>query len=63
MTLRARIIEEIEARGSIRFSRYMEMCLYEPGLGFYERSQEPTGLSFAYCLSLTAYCSVSPRPR
>lgn len=25
------------------FSRYMELCLYEPGLGFYERSQEIFG--------------------
>jgi SAM-dependent MidA family methyltransferase len=25
------------------FSRYMEMCLYEPGLGFYEREQEIFG--------------------
>ena len=25
------------------FSRYMELCLYEPGLGFYERSEEIFG--------------------
>lgn len=25
------------------FSRYMELCLYEPGLGFYEREQEIFG--------------------
>ena len=43
MTLRSRIFEEIAARGPIPFSRYMELCLYAPGLGFYERSGEIFG--------------------
>ena len=43
MTLRRRIADEIDARGSIPFSRYMELCLYEPGLGFYERGDEIFG--------------------
>ena len=43
MTLRQRITEEVAARGPMPFSRYMEMCLYEPGLGFYERSEEIFG--------------------
>ncbi len=43
MTLRQLIAEEIAAHGSIPFSRYMELCLYEPGLGFYERSDEIFG--------------------
>ncbi len=30
-----RILAEIERNGSISFSRYMELALYEPGLGFY----------------------------
>ncbi len=29
------IVEEIEQSGSIPFSRYMEMALYQPGLGYY----------------------------
>ena len=34
--LAARIREEIERRGGwLRFDRYMEMALYEPGLGYY----------------------------
>src|SRR5262245_58206750 len=34
--LRARITAEIEAQGGwISFARYMEMALYEPGLGYY----------------------------
>jgi SAM-dependent MidA family methyltransferase len=40
--LRARIVEEIR-RGPIPFSRYMEMCLYEPELGYYARPREQFG--------------------
>ena len=43
MTLRARIEQEIYQNGPISFSRYMEMCLYEPGLGYYARSREQFG--------------------
>lgn len=43
MNLRERIAEEIRARGPIPFSRYMEMCLYEPGLGYYTRAREQFG--------------------
>jgi SAM-dependent MidA family methyltransferase len=43
MTLRERIAEEIRQRGPISFSRYMEMCLYEPGLGYYAREREQFG--------------------
>ena len=38
MTLRERIEREIRERGPIPFSRYMEMCLYEPELGYYART-------------------------
>jgi len=43
MTLRERIEQEIRERGPIPFSRYMEMCLYEPGLGYYAKSKEQFG--------------------
>ncbi|MFB3916314.1 MAG: class I SAM-dependent methyltransferase [Terriglobales bacterium] len=43
MDLRGRILEEIRNRGPIPFSRYMELCLYEPELGFYSRSKEQFG--------------------
>jgi len=43
MTLHERIEQEIRERGPIPFSRYMEMCLYEPGLGYYAKSQEQFG--------------------
>ena len=43
MTLRERIEQAIRQRGPIPFSRYMERCLYEPGLGYYARSQEQFG--------------------
>jgi SAM-dependent MidA family methyltransferase len=42
-TLRERIAEEIERSGPIPFSRYMEMCLYEPDLGYYSRAREQFG--------------------
>ncbi len=41
--LRKRIADEIRRDGPIRFSRYMEMCLYEPDLGYYSRSREQFG--------------------
>ena len=43
MALRERIVEEIQRNGPLPFSRYMELCLYEPGLGFYEREREIFG--------------------
>jgi len=36
--LRRKIEAEIAERGPIPFSRYMEMCLYDPELGYYSRS-------------------------
>jgi SAM-dependent MidA family methyltransferase len=42
--LRARIAAEIEANGGcIPFSRYMEMVLYEPGLGYYRAGSTKLG--------------------
>ena len=43
MELRARIAEEIRRRGPLPFSRYMELCLYEPELGYYSRAAEQFG--------------------
>ncbi len=41
--LRRKIEEEIHARGPIPFSRYMEMCLYDPALGYYSRNAAQFG--------------------
>jgi SAM-dependent MidA family methyltransferase len=41
--LRQRIEDQIRRDGSMPFSRYMEMCLYEPDLGYYSRSREQFG--------------------
>ena len=43
MSLRRRIEQEIERLGPIPFSRYMELCLYDPDLGYYSRTQEKFG--------------------
>ena len=43
MNLRERIAAEIRERGPIPFSRYMEMCLYEPELGYYARGTHQFG--------------------
>ena len=43
MTLRQKIEHEIRERGAIPFSRYMEMCLYDPELGYYSRHAEQFG--------------------
>ncbi len=43
MTLREKIEREIHERGPIPFSRYMEMCLYDPELGYYSQNVEHFG--------------------
>src|SRR5690349_3853353 len=42
-TLRQRIANVIRREGPIPFSRYMELCLYEPELGYYSRAREQFG--------------------
>lgn len=42
-SLRERIVQEIHAHGPIPFSRYMEMCLHDPELGYYSRNAEQFG--------------------
>jgi SAM-dependent MidA family methyltransferase len=42
-TLREKIEQEIRDQGPIRFSRYMEMCLYDPDLGYYSRNADQFG--------------------
>jgi SAM-dependent MidA family methyltransferase len=41
--LRQKIEQEIQERGPIPFSRYMELCLYDPELGYYSRNAEQFG--------------------
>lgn len=43
MTLREIIANEIREHGPIPFSRYMELCLYHPALGYYARPREQFG--------------------
>jgi SAM-dependent MidA family methyltransferase len=42
-TLNDIILREISENGPIPFSRYMELCLYHPDLGYYQRSEHITG--------------------
>src|ERR1700680_4701120 len=41
--LRQQIEHEIHERGPMRFSRYMDLCLYDPEFGYYSRNAEPFG--------------------
>jgi SAM-dependent MidA family methyltransferase len=41
--LREKLEQEIRERGPIAFSRYMELCLYHPELGYYSRNMEKFG--------------------
>jgi SAM-dependent MidA family methyltransferase len=41
--LRQKIEREIRARGPIPFSRYLELCLYDPEFGYYSRNIEQFG--------------------
>src|SRR6266699_5601026 len=43
VTLRDKIEQEIRGRGPIPFSRYMELCLYDPERGYYSRDVERFG--------------------
>jgi SAM-dependent MidA family methyltransferase len=43
VSLRQIIEHEIQERGPIPFSRYMELCLYHPELGYYSRNAEQFG--------------------
>src|ERR1700680_977760 len=43
VTLRHIIEQEIREHGPIPFSRYMELCLYDPELGYYARNAEQFG--------------------
>ena len=43
MNLRQKIEQEIRECGPLPFSRYMEMCLYDPELGYYSRNAEKFG--------------------
>jgi SAM-dependent MidA family methyltransferase len=41
--LRQKIEREIREHGSVPFSRYMELCLYDPELGYYSRNAAQFG--------------------
>ena len=41
--LREKIEQEIRAHGPIPFSRYLELCLYDPEFGYYSRNTEQFG--------------------
>jgi SAM-dependent MidA family methyltransferase len=41
--LREKIDEEVRKRGPIPFSRYMELCLYDPKHGYYSRNAKQFG--------------------
>ena len=43
MCLREQIGQEIRESGAMRFSRYMELCLYDPAHGYYSRNAEQFG--------------------
>jgi SAM-dependent MidA family methyltransferase len=43
LSLRQQIEQEIREHGPIPFSRYMELCLYDPVGGYYSRSSEQFG--------------------
>src|SRR5438094_1896315 len=43
VSLREKIEQEIRGRGPIPFSRYMELCLYDPERGYYSRDVERFG--------------------
>jgi SAM-dependent MidA family methyltransferase len=60
----AALREEIAARGPIPFSRFMERCLYAPGLGYYSAGQAKFGAAGDFVTApelgaLFAHCTVN----
>jgi SAM-dependent MidA family methyltransferase len=51
--LAEQIRREIAAGGPISFARFMELALYAPGLGYYERSGPVTGAGGDFCTSVS----------
>ena len=47
------MVDEIRSSGPISFARFMDRALYEPGLGYYARDQNPTGKSGDFITSVT----------
>jgi len=41
--LREIIADEVRTKGPMPFSRYMELCLYHPHMGYYQRQEPTTG--------------------
>ena len=54
MTTMAQILrQEIQSRGPIPFARFMEVALYTPGTGYYERPEEVIGRSGDFFTSVS----------
>jgi SAM-dependent MidA family methyltransferase len=51
VTLRQKIEQEIREHGPIPFNRYMELCLYDPELGYYSCNVEKFGKAGDYYTS------------
>ncbi len=49
--LRGSILSEIEEKGPIPFSRFMELCLYHPEFGYYQRNGRKIGKEGDYFTS------------
>ena len=57
------IREEIEAAGgAIPFSRYMELCLYAPGLGYYSAGRQKFGPGGDFVTAPEVSLAVWPLP-
>jgi SAM-dependent MidA family methyltransferase len=51
VSVRKQIEREIRERGPIPFSRYMQICLYDPTAGYYSRNAEQFGKAGDYYTS------------
>jgi SAM-dependent MidA family methyltransferase len=49
--LKAKIMARIQAEGAISFHDFMQMALYEPGLGYYATARDPIGRDADYVTS------------
>jgi len=55
LSLREQIEQEISDHGPIPFSRYMEICLYDPVAGYYSRNAEQFGKAGDFYTSSDVY--------
>src|SRR5688572_4738713 len=52
--LRRLVLARVLARGTVTFAEFMQLALYEPGLGYYARTESPIGTDKDFFTAVSA---------